>query len=42
MDNGAPRFPSSRYLRVPFVFVPKGNPLPFYWMAANPGFVALA
>jgi hypothetical protein len=32
MDNGDPRFPSSRYLRVPFIFVPKGRPPPLEWM----------
>jgi hypothetical protein len=41
MDNGDTRFPSSRSLRVPFVFVPKGSPPPLEWMAAHPNYVTI-
>jgi hypothetical protein len=39
MDNGDPRFPSSRYLRVPFIFVPKGSPPPLEWMREHPQYL---
>lgn len=32
-------YPSSRYLRVPFVFVPHGAPTPREWLAEHPGAV---
>jgi hypothetical protein len=41
-DPGDTAFPSPRLLRLPFVFVPDGAPPPLEWMAAHPGFVALA
>jgi hypothetical protein len=40
-DFGDTAFPSPRRLRLPFVFVPDGAPLPLEWMAAHPGFVTL-
>ncbi len=39
MDNGDPRFPYPRFLRVPFIFVPHGAPPPLEWMAEHPGWV---
>jgi hypothetical protein len=41
MNNGDPRFPYSRYLKVPFVFVPDGNPPPLEWMRENPNYVTV-
>jgi hypothetical protein len=41
MDNGDPRFPYPRYLKVPFVFVPDGNPPPLEWMRDNPNYVTV-
>ena len=41
MSNGDPRFPYPRFLKVPFVFVPHGNPLPLEWMAAHPHHVTI-
>ena len=35
-------FPYPRFLKVPFVFVPKGAPRPLEWMAEHPGFVTFA
>ncbi len=42
MDNGDPRFPSSRYLRVPFVFVPEGSPPPLEWMREHPQYLRVS
>ena len=39
---GDNEFPYPSFLKVPFVFVPKGNPPPLEWMAAHPGFVTFA
>lgn len=39
---GDNEFPYPSFLKVPFVFVPKGNPLPLDWMAAHPNFVTFA
>jgi hypothetical protein len=41
MDNGDPRFPYPRFLRVPFVFVPHGNPPPLEWMEEHPNYVTI-
>jgi hypothetical protein len=41
MDNGAPSFPSSRFLGVACVIVPKGSPPPLEWMAAHPNYVTV-
>lgn len=39
---GDSEFSYPRFLKVPFVFVPSGNPLPLEWMAEHPGFVRFA
>ena len=39
---GDNEFPYPSFLKVPFVFVPKGNPPPLDWMAEHPGFVTFA
>ena len=39
---GDNEFSFPRFLKVPFVFVPKGNLPPLDWMAAHPGFVKFA
>jgi hypothetical protein len=41
MDNGDPSFPSSRFLGVACVIVPKGTPPPLEWMAAHPNYVTV-
>jgi hypothetical protein len=41
MDNDDPRFPCPRYLKVPFAFVPDGNPPPLQWMRDNPNYVTV-
>jgi hypothetical protein len=41
-DSRDPRFPYPRFLRVPFVFVPRGNPPPVEWIAAHPGYVTIS
>jgi hypothetical protein len=42
MDNGDPRFPSSRFLRVACVIVPKGSPPPPEWLAAHPQYLRVS
>ena len=39
---GDNEFPYPSFLKVPFVFVPKGSPLPLDWMALHPGFVTIS
>lgn len=41
-ETRAESFPYPRYLRVPFIFVPHGAPMPLDWMAEHPGWVKIS
>ncbi len=42
MNNGDPRFPYPRFLRVPCVMVPKGSPPPLEWMREHPQYLTVS